>query len=402
MEKTIVELFAGVGGFRLAFENHLKWETLWANQWEPSKKNQFAYNCYIKNFSSHNAINEDISNIDKKSIPTHTLLVGGFPCQDYSVARTKAQGIAGKKGVLWWQISAIIKAKKPPFILLENVDRLLKSPSTKRGRDFGIMLRNLNDLGYGLEWRVVNAGEYGFAQRRRRVFIFCFNKKTNYYNIIKKSTPENIFNKVGIFAKSFPISKVDSSTIRSTEIVEEYKDLVDISENFSSIFENSGYMINGVIHTTKTIPKKINFIALEDIIEKGEIEKSFFILSNDLDKWKYLKGGKKISRISSEGHNYTYSEGSMRFPEDLSLPARTMLTSEGTKNRSSHVIEDFKTKKLRTITPIEAERLNGFPDNWTAGMTTRERFFCMGNALVVGVVVKIGEEINNIIKIENK
>ena len=402
MEKTIVELFAGVGGFRLAFENHLKWETLWANQWEPSKKNQFAYNCYIKNFSSHNAINEDISNIDKKSIPTHTLLVGGFPCQDYSVARTKAQGIAGKKGVLWWQISAIIKAKKPPFILLENVDRLLKSPSTKRGRDFGIMLRDLNDLGYGLEWRVINAGEYGFAQRRRRVFIFCFNKKTNYYNIIKKSTPENIFNKVGIFAKSFPISKVDSSTIRSTEIVEEYKDLVDISENFSSIFENSGYMINGVIHTTKTIPKKINFIALEDIIEKGEIEKSFFILSNDLDKWKYLKGGKKISRISSEGHNYTYSEGSMRFPEDLSLPARTMLTSEGTKNRSSHVIEDFKTKKLRTITPIEAERLNGFPDNWTAGMTTRERFFCMGNALVVGVVVKIGEEINNIIKIENK
>ena len=402
MEKTIVELFAGVGGFRLAFENHLKWETLWANQWEPSKKNQFAYNCYIKNFSSNNAINEDISIIDKKSVPTHTLLVGGFPCQDYSVARTKAQGISGKKGILWWQISDIIKAKKPPFILLENVDRLLKSPSTKRGRDFGIMLRNLNDLGYGLEWRVINAGEYGFAQRRRRVFIFCFNKKTNYYNIIKKSTPENIFNKVGIFAKSFPISKVDSSTIRSTEIVEEYKDLVDISENFSSIFENSGYMINGVIHTTKTIPKKINFIALEDIIEKGEIEKSFFILSNDLDKWKYLKGGKKIPRISSEGHNYTYSEGSMRFPEDLSLPARTMLTSEGTKNRSSHVIEDFKTKKLRTITPIEAERLNGFPDNWTAGMTTRERFFCMGNALVVGVVVKIGEEINNIIKIENK
>lgn len=402
MKKTIVELFAGVGGFRLAFENHLKWETLWANQWEPSKKNQFAYNCYIKNFSSNNAINEDISNIDKKSIPTHTLLVGGFPCQDYSVARTKAQGIAGKKGVLWWQISDIIKIKKPPFILLENVDRLLKSPSTKRGRDFGIMLRNLNDLGYGLEWRVVNAGEYGFAQRRRRVFIFCFNKKTNYHKSIKNSTPENVFNKDGIFAKSFPITKLDSSTIKSTGIVKNFEDLVDISENFSFPFENSGYMIDGVIHTSKTIPKKIKFVALADIIEKGKIEESFFINKIDLDKWQYLKGGKKISRISPEGHSYTYSEGSMRFPEDLSLPARTMLTSEGTKNRSSHVIKDFKTKKLRTITPIEAERLNGFPDNWTSGMTTRERFFCMGNALVVGVVVKIGKEINNIIELEKK
>ena len=402
MEKTIVELFAGVGGFRLAFENHLKWETLWANQWEPSKKNQFAYNCYIKNFSCNNAINEDISNIDKKSIPTHTLLVGGFPCQDYSVARTNAQGISGKKGILWWQISDIIKTKKPPFILLENVDRLLKSPSTKRGRDFGIMLRNLNDLGYGLEWRVVNAGEYGFAQRRRRVFIFCFNKKTNYHKFIKNSTPEDIFNKDGIFAKSFPITKLDSSTIKSTEIVKNFEDLVDISENFSFTFENSGYMTNGVIHTSKTIPKKIKSIALENIIEKGKIEESFFINKIDLDKWQYLKGGKKISRISSEGHSYIYSEGGMKFPDDLNLPARTMLTSEGTKNRSSHVIKDFKTEKLRTITPIEAERLNGFPDNWTSGMTTRERFFCMGNALVVGVVVKIGKEINNIIKLEKK
>ena len=174
----------------------------------------------------------------------------------------------GKKGVLWWQISAIIKAKKPPFILLENVDRLLKSPSTKRGRDFGIMLRNLNDLGYGLEWRVVNAGEYGFAQRRRRVFIFCFNKKTNYHKFIKNSTPEDVFNKDGIFAKSFPITKLDTSTIKSTGIVKNFEDLVDISENFSFLFENSGYMMNGFIYTSKTIPKKIKCIALADIIEK--------------------------------------------------------------------------------------------------------------------------------------
>ena len=402
MKNTIVELFAGVGGFRLAFENHLKWETLWANQWEPNRKNQFAYNCYIKNFGSDNAINEDISAIDKKSIPAHTLLVGGFPCQDYSVARTNAQGISGKKGILWWQISDIIKTKKPPFILLENVDRLLKSPSTKRGRDFGIMLRDLNDLGYGLEWRIINAAEYGFAQRRRRVFIFCFNKKTNYHKSIENSTPKDVFNKEGIFAKSFSISKINNSNIKSTEIVKDYKDLVDVSENFSFMFENSGYMINGIAYTSKIIPKKIDSIPFKNILETDTVDESFFVNKTDSDKWKSLKVARKINRTSQDGHSYIYSEGGMKFPDDLNLPARTMLTSEGTKNRSSHVIKDFKTKKLRTITPIEAERLNGFPDNWTSGMTTRERFFCMGNALVVGVVVKIGKEINNIIKLEKK
>ena len=329
-------------------------------------------------------------------------MVGGFPCQDYSVARTNAQGISGKKGILWWQISDIIKTKKPPFILLENVHRLLKSPSTKRGRDFGIMLRDLNDLGYGLEWRIINAAEYGFAQRRRRVFIFCFNKKTNYHKSIENSTPKDVFNKEGIFAKSFSISKINNSNIKSTEIVKDYKDLVDVSENFSFMFENSGYMINGIAYTSKIIPKKIDSIPFKNILETDTVDESFFINKTDSDKWKSLKVARKINRTSQDGHSYIYSEGGMKFPDDLNLPARTMLTSEGTKNRSSHVIKDFKTKKLRTITPIEAERLNGFPDNWTSGMTTRERFFCMGNALVVGVVVKIGKEINNIIKLEKK
>ena len=193
---TIISLFSGAGGLDLGLIQAGN-DVIWANDIDAD-----AVATYKANINDH-IIQADIQNIDITKVPSADVVVGGFPCQDYSVARTNAQGISGKKGILWWQISDIIKTKKPPFILLENVDRLLKSPSTKRGRDFGIMLRDLNDLGYGLEWRIINAAEYGFAQRRRRVFIFCFNKKTNYHKSIENSTPKDVFNKEGIFAKSF-------------------------------------------------------------------------------------------------------------------------------------------------------------------------------------------------------
>lgn len=164
MDKTVVELFAGVGGFRCGFNNvelingkvleQDNWNFVWANQWEPSTKSQAAFDCYVERFGeSENHVNKDIATVDKSSIPNHTLLVGGFPCQDYSVARSLSneKGIEGKKGVLWWQIAEVLDEKRPPFVLLENVDRLLRSPSTQRGRDFGIMLRTFLDYGYSVE-----------------------------------------------------------------------------------------------------------------------------------------------------------------------------------------------------------------------------------------------------------
>ncbi len=204
MEKTVCELFAGVGGFRIGLEKaDSKWNTVWANQWEPGKKNQHAFDCYVSHFGKNeNYINEDIANIDKNNIPNHNLLVGGFPCQDYSVARTGAKGIEGKKGVLWWQIRDILETKAPKFVLLENVDRLLKSPANQRGRDFGVILACFNDLGYTVEWRVINAAEYGFAQRRRRTFIFACKNTTNYYNDIRKEKLENIIHKNRLFYKT--------------------------------------------------------------------------------------------------------------------------------------------------------------------------------------------------------
>ena len=204
MEKTVCELFAGVGGFRVGLERAASnWNTVWANQWEPSRKSQYAFECYVSHFGKNkNYINEDIASIDKNDIPNHNLLVGGFPCQDYSVARSGAKGMEGKKGVLWWQIKEVLEAKSPKFVLLENVDRLLKSPASQRGRDFGVILACFNDLGYTVEWRVINAADYGFAQRRRRTFIFACKNDTNYYKTIKDENLEDVIHKNRFFYRT--------------------------------------------------------------------------------------------------------------------------------------------------------------------------------------------------------
>lgn len=400
IDKTVCELFAGVGGFRLGLERSSEeWNTVWANQWEPGRKAQHAYDCYCYHFgNNNNHVNEDIASIDKETIPDHNLLVGGFPCQDYSVARTGAKGINGVKGVLWWEIRDILEAKQPKFVLLENVDRLLKSPSSQRGRDFGVMLACFNELGYNVEWRVINAAEYGFAQRRRRIFIFAYKNNTSYALNLEKTSIQCIINKSGFFARTFPVESI--SDIKTTEVI--YNDLADVSDNFKYEFQNSGYMYNGNISTCTVTPRSKEPIPLQMIIQNDVDEK--YYLGANLEKWTYLKGAKKIERTSKTGHKYTFSEGPIAFPDPLDRPARTMLTSESSLNRSTHVIEDPSTKKLRLLTPIETERIQGFDDNWTnTGMPEKFRYFCMGNALVVGVVELMGHTLNKIFaKEENK
>jgi len=412
MEKTVVELFAGVGGFRCGLNKvELKndkvkengnWKFVWANQWEPSTKTQDAFDCYSKRFGSEDVSNVDIFKVNKKEIPNHTLLVGGFPCQDYSVAQTlsNSKGIEGKKGVLWWAIADVLKIKKPPFVFLENVDRLLLSPASQRGRDFGIILRSFYDNGYAVEWRVINAGEYGFQQKRRRTYIIAYHKSTNYYKKMKKNNIEDIVFKNGIFVNQFPI-KLDSLASNRVNI-SSYKDLIEVSNNFKNQFYNSGIMFNGEIFTAKLEADCDVIFPLKKIRETKKVEEKYFLSEEKIKKFKYLKGNKRIPRVKPNGESYMYSEGAMAFPDNLDLPARTMLTSESGVSRTTHVIEDYKTSKLRLLTPLECERINGFPDNWTnTGMTDKKRYFMMGNALVVGVVEKIGIELENIIEKED-
>jgi len=418
MDKTVVELFAGVGGFRCGFNDvefdgkevkeKNNWNFIWANQWEPSTKTQAAFDCYIERFGeSANHVCEDIGKIDKHIIPNHTLLVGGFPCQDYSVARSLSneKGIEGKKGVLWWEIAQVLEIKQPPFVLLENVDRLLRSPSTQRGRDFGIMLRSFLDNGYAVEWRVINAADYGFPQKRRRVFIFAYHESTTYFKRMNEYSAEQIVYLNGIFAQNFPIADIKLEEGDSSISPNDFEDIVCISDEFDFHFYNAGCMVNGEVHTYKVEPIVCNNItSLGDILQKDKIDEKYFLLDEKLEKWTYLKGYKKIERKKPNGETYCYSEGAIAFPDKLDVPARTMLTSESTLNRSSHVVKDFCSGNLRTLTPIEAERIQMFPDNWTniqsKAMTERRRFFMMGNALVVGVVRKLGHYLETIVENE--
>ncbi len=405
MQKTICELFAGVGGFRLGFERlNSGWETKWFSQWEPGAKTQWAHDCYVSHFGECVDLNgeihtgEDISTVNKESIPNHTLLVGGFPCQDYSVAHTLAssKGIEGKKGVLWWQIRDTLIAKKPPFCIFENVDRILKSPASQRGRDFGIILSCLAELGYSAEWRVVNAAIYGAAQRRRRTFIFAYRNDTEYGKRMADRQADDILLKTGLMAKAFPVESIGA--IGETEI---NSDIVDVSDNFHFDFRASGYMNNYHIFTADVNEKEEESIKLGQILEKN-VADSFFITDEArMAKWVYLKGAKKIPRKSANGHEYVFSEGPVAFPDPWDRPGRTMLTSESTLNRSTHVVADLQSGKLRTLTPIEAERLQGFDDDWTnSGMPQRMRFFCMGNALVVPMITRMGNVLDEIISME--
>lgn len=404
MQKTICELFAGVGGFRLGFD-HLDsgWETTWFSQWEPGAKTQWAHDCYVQHYGDCADLRgeyhtgEDISEMDKNAIPDHSLLVGGFPCQDYSVAHSlsSSKGIEGKKGVLWWQIRDILIAKKAPFCLLENVDRLLKSPAKQRGRDFGIILACLAELGYSAEWRVVNAAQYGAAQRRRRIFIFAYRNDTAYGKKMAKSTAEQIINNDGFMKKAFPIQEMGKVT--NTDIS---TDIIDVSDNFKFAFENAGYMHDGMIYTAKVIEAEEAPIMLGDILQKN-VDEKHYISGDKMAKWTYLKGAKKIPRTSADGHEYTFSEGPIAFPDPWDRPSRTMLTSESTLNRSTHVVSDPGTGRLRLLTPVEAERLQGFDDEWTnTGMPDRMRYFCMGNALVVQMITRMGKVLDEIIEQE--
>ena len=399
----VVELFAGVGGFRIGLEGSSDaYKTIWNNQWEPSTKHQDASLVYKARFGSEGHSNKDICTVPTNEIPDHDLLVGGFPCQDYSVAATlsRSGGIEGKKGVLWWQIYRILDEKgenRPNYIFLENVDRLLNSPATQRGRDFAIILASLSDLGYIVEWRVINAAEYGMPQRRRRTYILGYRKDSVVANQIEDTT--NWLFHDGIMAKAFPFTQ-KRNTLSQFEITGTIK---DVSDNFNkgkkeSPFGTAGIMINRNIISVDAIPTYEGTLqTLGNILVDEEfVPEEFFISDKELPKWQYEKGAKKINRISKEGFEYVFSEGGMAFPDYLDKPSRTMITGEGgsAPSRFKHVVLT-PSGKYRRLIPIELERLNMFPDNHTyhPEVSDGRRAFLMGNALVCGIVEVVGKSL---------
>jgi DNA (cytosine-5)-methyltransferase 1 len=400
----VVELFAGVGGFRLGLERS-GWRVIWADQWEPSTGVQHAFDCYVGHFASGEHICQDIHVVldeveaGRREIPDHELLVGGYPCQDYSVARTlnQAAGIVGKKGVLWWDIHRLLSIKRPRYLFLENVDRLLKSPAGQRGRDFAVMLATLADLGYEAEWRTVNAADYGFPQKRRRIYIV--GRRAGVAGDAPRDANAVLYH--GTLARALPVRP--GPMISPVAAFELEGDAADLSESFGvargrSPFLNAGYMAHRRVWTLDLEPawdgpRQV----LGDILEPHErVPGPYFVPEQQLETWRYLKGGKRERRTHrGSGATYYYVEGAIPFPDRVDRPSRTILTGEGgaTPSRFKHLIS-AGDGRFRRLTPRELERLNGFPDDWTvsAGSDGR-RAFLMGNAVVVGIIERIGREL---------
>ena len=403
MPIKVVELFAGVGGFRIGLEGASdEFQTIWNNQWEPSTVKQDASLVYQARFGSKGHCNEDINTVPTDKIPDHDLLVGGFPCQDYSVASTlsRSGGIEGKKGVLWWQIYRILNEKgenRPNYIFFENVDRLLGSPAKQRGRDFAIILASLSNLGYTVEWRVINAADYGMPQRRRRTYIVGYREESVVCRKIESLEDWVLFE--GVMAKAFPFSKKP----KSESNFEIEGSISDISSNFNnagkdSPFGDAGIMQNRKVYSVDSIPAYDGYrMTLGDnIIDENLIPEDFYIPDEEVARWEYEKGAKKIERKSKEGYSYTFSEGGMAFPDPLDKPSRTIITGEGGAgaSRFKHVIYT-PSGRYRRLVPIELERLNMFPDNHTSHpeVSDTRRAFLMGNALVCGIVQQVGKSL---------
>lgn len=401
-EIKVIELFAGVGGFRIGLERASdQFKTVWSSQWEPSTKKQDASEIYVKRFGSDGHSNENVCTVGVDQIPEADMVVGGFPCQDYSVASTlnRSGGIEGKKGVLWWEIYRILKDSehKPSYCIFENVDRLLKSPAKQRGRDFAIILASLANLGYDVEWRVINAADYGMPQRRRRTYIVAYRNDEELATKIRSQSLETVIY-AGVIGAAFKAVQSKKGKLNTFTLDE---DLVKVSDEFNKGKKTSPFFTAGVLRgrevtTVDVEPQYDGYrITLGDVlVDEKDVPEEFFISEKDLPRWEYLKGGKSEKRVTSEGFEYNYTEGPMAFPDSPEKPSRTIITGEGgtAPSRFKHVVKT-PSGRYRRLMPVELERLNMFPDNHTEGVTNTKRAFLMGNALVTGIVSQIGRSL---------
>jgi DNA (cytosine-5)-methyltransferase 1 len=433
---NVVEMFAGVGGFRqglsevVSADGSSRFEVVWGNQFEPSTKKQVAADIYKARWGDEGFVNRDINDVladagemERIQKAKPDFLVAGFPCQDYSVAKPSnlSQGIEGAKGVLWWSIYEMLKASvdegRPiKYALFENVDRLINSPSKARGMDFAIILSSLQSLGYHAEWRVVNSADYGFAQRRKRIFITAYHSSTPLGKKLASAvtgaatgSSEAWLLSGGVLAKALPVVCKDSSQLKEFNLgadVFETQTLFAANEG-KTPFASSGICANGVVRTVATCAPAFDDFSVyvgtvqaqtlgHVVTETKVVPESFFIAEDERARWAYLKGAKSFERVSA-GFAYKYSEGQMSFPDRLDKPSRTIITSEGgaSASRTSHAV-DHGDGRVRRLVPEELEALTGFPRGFTAlnGVTDKKRAFLMGNSLVTGVVRLIGEALS--------
>lgn len=373
-----IDLFAGIGGFRYGLQKveiesesssdnesgasqhgQRAFHCVWSNEWD-----KYANQIYTKHFGECDS--RDIRTIDTKDIPDHDLLCAGFPCQSFSIAG-KRLGFEDTRGTMFFEIARIIRDKRPRYFLLENVKGLL---SHDEGKTFQTILGVLSDLGYEYQWQVLNSKNFGVPQNRERVFIIGHLRET--------SRPE-----------VFPIGESYSISHQT-----KYAEQAGRSRISSTIDARYGSLRNA----GETYLHYIGGI-------KGK-----------RDMW--LKDNKQNSRNFSQGQRVYSSDGIAStiagnaggLGGKTGLYAIPVLTPDRMEKRQNgrrfkndgdpaftltsqdkHGVYDGLN--IRRLTPIECERLQGFPDNWTEGISDTQRYKCLGNAVTTLVITEIGRKL---------
>ena len=355
-----IELFAGIGGFRIACEN-LGIETVWANDMESN-----AVKVYRDNFGEDSIVQGDINTLFDK-IPEHDILTGGFPCQPFSRAGKK-KGIDDYRGTLFETIIKIVNEKKPSFFVLENVNSIL---FMQNGRHFRTILSALSDLGYKIEWRVFNAMEFGVPQHRERVIIIGSRDGDCYDTYLLSNDVEKI-------------SKYD------TDIISRYDCWSDIVKS-NGKFKNWGMAQRGKFVMTQVNEDPVQNITIENILQNPcDVSEQYYSTEDTL---KRIEKSVYVDKFYNGVHILYNQNGGARmgytiFGTDGVSPTLTASTS---RHYERYKIGD----KYRRLTNIEYARLQGFPDNHCKAVSVNRQYKLYGNAVPHQIVEYVLSRIIN-------
>lgn len=373
-----IDLFAGIGGFRYGLQKveiesesssdnesgasqhgQRAFHCVWSNEWD-----KYANQIYTKHFGECDS--RDIRIVDTKDIPDHDLLCAGFPCQSFSIAG-KRLGFEDTRGTMFFEIARIIRDKRPRYFLLENVKGLL---SHDEGKTFQTILGVLSDLGYEYQWQVLNSKNFGVPQNRERVFIVGHLRETSRPEVFPIGESYSISHQTK-YAKQAGRSRI-SSTIDAR-----YGSLRNAGETYLHYI--------GGIRGKRDMWLKDNKQNSRNFSQGQRVYSPDGIASTIAGNAGGLGGKTGLYAIPVlTPDRMEKRQNGRRFKNDGD-PAFTLTSQD------KHGVYDGLN--IRRLTPIECERLQGFPDNWTEGISDTQRYKCLGNAVTTLVITEIGRKL---------
>jgi len=349
---TFIEMFSGIGGFRLGLER-VGWKCVWAND-----RDKYANTIYKKNFGDKELVEGDITEVEADEIPEHTLLTAGFPCQAFSVAG-KRKGFQDTRGTLFFHIARVAKAKRPPLLLLENVKGLL---STQDGYCFARIIQTLDELGYDVEWQVLNSKHFGVPQNRERVFIIGHLRGKGGQQI-------------------FPIGETDEVD-KKVAVETKIKRVIGSGREMARVYSPEGVaptirVPSGGWHQPRSGGKDSLDRHTWDVIVIADRSRNY------AGKGRNLESPKKVTNALS-----SVQKDNLLALFDGHPNGRPRSTLRSGRVPEVGLLEGLR---IRRLTPMECERLQGFPDGWTEGVSDTQRYKLLGNAVTVNVVEYLGK-----------